>query len=120
MRQNELLKQSHRRGRMKKALSFFFSSKYVLPKTCHFRDSTMMQNREGRSVFLAVENDSDLRTLLRKKCFEYFLRDFFPERKQSSWKWNFTAARKSDKDKISYNYYQNRNFHTAKRCQSSS
>lgn len=26
----------------------------------------MMENREGKSVFLAVENDSDLRTLLRK------------------------------------------------------
>lgn len=114
MRQNELLKQSHRR-----VLSFFFSSKYVLPKICHFRESTMMQNREVRSIFLAVENDSDLRSLLKKNVL-YFLRDFFPERKQSSWKWNFTAARKSDKDKISYNYYQNRNFHTAKRCQSSS
>lgn len=30
-----------------------------------------------------------------EQCFEYFLRDFFSERKQSWWKWNFTAASKS-------------------------
>lgn len=71
MRQNELLEQSHRGDRMKEVLSvfFFFSNKYILPPNCHFRESSMMQNRRGRSVFLAVENDSYLRTLLRKKMF---------------------------------------------------
>lgn len=56
---------------------------------CHFRESISWCKTVGeRSVFLAVGNDSCLKTSLRT-MFEYFLRG------NSWWKWNFTAARKS-------------------------
>lgn len=52
--------------------------KYVLPQT-HL--CIVMLKSGGRIVFLEIENCSELRTWL-KQCFEYFLRAFFPERKQ--------------------------------------
>jgi hypothetical protein len=68
---------------LKKSLLSFFQISISCPKAVILRKVYYDAKQWGeRSIFLAVENDSCLRTLLRT-LFEYFLRDFFPERKQS-------------------------------------
>lgn len=94
---------------------FFFAN---VSKNHHFRESILWCKTLGEGVSSWHLKMIHIWELCWEQCFEYFLRDFFPERKQLMEMEFYCCQEKCDKDQISYNYYQNRNFHRAKRFQS--
>lgn len=84
------------------------------PQNCHFR-KVYYDAKQWGQVFSSSWKWFIFENFVKNSVLSISW-DFFSERKQSWWKWNFTATwEEYDKNQISYNCYQNRNFNIVSR-----